>query len=81
MPTDKEIAIRTLDLQARGRDFAFVEIPAYIAWSRRKIAEGESPAFIAHLDATGMFLRPEEVGTITEEIFEELLADLKEAAG
>lgn len=78
MLTDREIALSSLDLQARGRDFALVEIPAYVVWSGRKIGEGESPALVAHLDSIAMFLLPEEVGTITDDIFEELLADLKE---
>ena len=41
-------------------------------------AEGESEAFIANLDARGMWLLPEELATVTESVFEELLSDLKE---
>jgi hypothetical protein len=81
MASDKEIAVRALDMQARARDYALVEIPAYRAWSERKIAEGESPAFIANLDASAMWLLPEDVASVGEAEFEEMLADLKESLG
>ena len=54
------------------------EVPGYSGWSKRKLAEGESEAFIANLDARGMWLLPEELGTVSESVFEELLSDLKE---
>ena len=54
-----------------------ISIPAYVEWSKRKLEEGECPALIANLDATGMMLRPEEVATVGEDVFEEMLADLK----
>jgi hypothetical protein len=76
---DREIALRAADLQARGRDYALFELPGYGPWSERKLEEGESPALIAHLDAMGMFLLPEEVGSVSEGHFEELLEDLKNA--
>jgi len=75
---DREIA-RSLDRQARARDYALVEIPAYSEWSERKLKEGESPAFIAHLDAMSMWLLPDEVPNVGESEFEELLAEVKEA--
>ena len=74
---DREIARRAADLQLRGRDYALVELPAYSSWSERKLEEGESPALIAHLDAMSMFLLPEDVGSVGEEAFEELLEDLR----
>jgi len=77
MEQDREIAHRVLDLQARARDVGLVEIPAYEQWSKRKLLEGESPALIAHLDAMSMFLLPEEVATVTEDEFEELLDELR----
>lgn len=77
MEEDGEIAHRTLDLQARGRDVALLEIPAYEHWSKRKLLEGESPALIAHLDAMSMFLLPEEVSRVTEDEFDDLLEDLR----
>jgi len=79
MPDDKEIARRSLDLQARARDYALTGFPAYREWSKRKLEEGESPALIAHLDAMSMWLLPEEVPNVRESEFEGLLADLKEA--
>jgi hypothetical protein len=75
---DREIARRNLDRQARARDYALVAIPAYAEWSERKLKEGESPAFIAHLDAMSMWLLPEEVRNVGESEFEELLAEVKE---
>ena len=79
MSNDKEIAIRSLDMQARARDYRLMDIPTYMPWSERKLAEGESPAFIEHLDATCMWLLPEEVQTVEDTVFDELLADIKES--
>ena len=79
MSTDKEIARRAIDFQARARDYGLSEIPGYAQWSERKLNEGESPAFIAHLDATSMCLLPEQLNSVGEAEFDELLADLKEA--
>ena len=74
---DREIARRSADFQARGRDFRLVDIPGYMEWSQRKLEEGESEALIAHLDATSMWLRPEEVEKVSEVVFEEMLKDLR----
>jgi hypothetical protein len=81
VPDDREIAHGALDWQARAREYALVSIPAYREWSKRKLEEGESFALIANLDARGMWLLPEEVADVSESLFEELLADLKEAIG
>jgi len=81
MSSDKEIALRSLDMQARARDYSLVEIPLYMNWAERKLAEGESAALIAHLDATSMWLLPEELQALDESDFEELLADLKDECG
>jgi hypothetical protein len=81
MDNDKAIARRALDIQARGRDYRLMDIPSYIKWSRRRLNEGVSSALIAHLDATAMFLLPEEVATVSEQVFEEMLEDLKREIG
>jgi hypothetical protein len=81
MPNDREVARRALDLQARAKEYALVSIPAYQEWSKRKLEEGESPALIANLDATGMWLRSEEVASVSESDFDEMLADLKWTIG
>jgi hypothetical protein len=81
MADDREIAKRALDLQARGRDYPLGQIPAYRSWSERRLREGESPALIAHLDATSIFLLPEEVTSVKEQDFEDMLADLKREIG
>jgi hypothetical protein len=77
MLNDREIAHRSLDFQARARDFRMIDIPGYIDWSRRKLGEGESPAYIAHLDATSAWLLPEEAAKMTEKDYEEILQRLK----
>jgi hypothetical protein len=77
MAIDREIAERVNDLQKHARDFGYVEIPAYKAWSERKVREGESEALIANLDARSMWLMPSEVANIGAELFEEDLNDLK----
>ena len=79
MSDDGEIARRNLDHQARAKDYPLSSIPAYPDWSARKLEQGESPAFIAHLDAMSMSLLPEEVAEVGESEFEELLTDVKEA--
>ncbi len=78
MADDREIAKRTLDLQARARDFRILDLPGYMAWSKRKVAEGELPGFIAHLDATSAWLLPEQAANMTECDYEEMLQDLKD---
>jgi len=81
MSDDQEIARRALDFQARARDYALVSIPAYQEWSERKLNEGESPALIDNLGATSISLLPEEIGSVSESDFEEMLAELKWAIG
>jgi hypothetical protein len=51
----------------------------YSEWSNRKLAEGESEALVANLDARSMWLLPEELTAVTESDFEEMLSDLKAA--
>jgi hypothetical protein len=76
---DRETARRALDFQARAQDYDLADIPGYEAWSERKLDEGESPALIAHLDATSMRLLPEEVAKVTDQDFEDMLDDLRAA--
>jgi hypothetical protein len=79
MPSDKEIARRSLDLQKRARDYSLLEIPGYMEWSEGKLAEGGNEAFLAHLDATSMWLLPEELNSVSTDDFDEMLEDLKTA--
>ena len=81
MPDDREIARRALDFQAKGRDFRLLDIPAYRNWSKRKLKEATSEALIAHLDATSMWLLPEEVDKLDEEVFDEMLEELQDERG
>ncbi len=80
MSDDRQLASLSLDRQARAKDYPLINIPSYCEWSKRKLAAGESEAFIAHLDALTMWLLPEEVRHVHESTFEELLADIKETA-
>jgi hypothetical protein len=78
MADDKEIARRALDFKARAKNYRLLDIPGYREWSERRLHEGVSPALIAHLDATKMCLLPEDLSTIREHTFEEMLKDLKD---
>ncbi len=77
MNDDREIARRSLELQTRACDFRLMDLPGDMTWSERKLKEGESPAYIAHLDATSAWLLPEEAANMTERDFDEVLTDLK----
>jgi hypothetical protein len=77
MNDEKQVARRALDFQARARDYRLMDIPAYREWSERRLAEGISEALIAHLDATSMCLLPEDVSSVTEETFDEMLEEFK----
>lgn len=46
-------------------------------WSKRKLAEGEAEAYIAHLDAASAWLLPEDAAKMSEKDFDEMLEDLK----
>jgi hypothetical protein len=54
-----------------------VDLPGYMDWSSRKLAEGESEALIAHLDATSSSLLPEDAANMTEIDYDVMLAELK----
>lgn len=81
MTEDRDIARRALDMETRARDFRVAKLAGYMAWSKRKLAAGESVALIAHLDDMSIWLLPEDAEKITEQEFEEYLADLKSDLG
>lgn len=58
MDDDRGAVKRALELQALGRDYPMNQLPGYMDWSERKLAEGENAALIAHLDGTCMWLTP-----------------------
>jgi len=60
-------------------DYRLPDLPGYRAWSQQRLAEGESEAMIAHLDATCAWLSPEDVRQLQNDFFDELLADLRES--
>lgn len=76
MPDDAAIARHALDLQARGRWFRMMDLPGYMNWSERKLAGGESAALVAHLDATSMWLLPEDAAKMSDRDYDEMLEDL-----
>lgn len=78
MATDSEIAQNVQNLQNNGRDVPLMQLPGYVTWSEKKLAEGVSEALIANLDSRSMFLLPEDELTIGGEDYEELLEDLKD---
>ena len=77
MPSDEELARSAMEHQKQAREVSLTQIPLYVDWSKRKLAEGESPAFIASLDATPIWATPDEA--ITEEELEEMLQGVKDA--
>jgi hypothetical protein len=81
MHNDREFVRQSLDVQARARDFRMMDLPGYMEWSERKLAEGESSALIAHFDATQVWLLPRDVAQFTAEDYETLLQDLKDELG
>ena len=77
MSDEHEIAGRSIDMQSRARDYRLLDLPSYLQWSQRKLAAGESEATIAHLDATCVWLLPEDVAQMNAACYEEMLDDLK----
>jgi hypothetical protein len=77
MADDRELVQKALERAAREREYPLLQIPAYQAWSKRKLEAGESDALIAHLDATSMCLLPEEVDALTDGDFDEWLEELR----
>lgn len=55
-------------------ELGMMELPGYMEWSQRRLDGNE--AYIAHLDATRIVVRREELGTHTDTFFDQLLADL-----
>jgi len=75
---ERERVRRNLDWQARAREYRLPDLPGYMDWSTRKLSEGASPAYIAHLDTTTAWLLPEEAEERNQEDYEALLDDLIE---
>jgi hypothetical protein len=68
-------------ISALVREIIASSISRATEWSERRMREGVSSALIAHLDATSMCLLPEDVASVKEQAFEELLEDLKAEIG
>jgi hypothetical protein len=77
MSDDRELVRQASDYQARSRTYRMMDLPGYMAWSSRKLAEGESEALIAHLDANSAWMLPEEVARMTDKDYDGILDDLK----
>lgn len=67
--------------EREARDYRMFDLPGYLAWSERKLEEGVSETLLAHLDAMGMILLPEELAEVSEDDFEEMLAELEAELG
>ncbi len=76
---DSTIAKRSMDFQVKARDIPLPQIEAYRSWSKRKLDEGVNAALIAHLDATAMWLLPQEITTVGDNEFDELLEELQQS--
>jgi hypothetical protein len=70
-----------MDLERRAKDVRLLDVPGYIAWSKRKLSEGGNEAYIAHLDSMSMWLLPEDVGKLNESDFEEMLEEIRDECG
>ena len=77
MTDDREIARRALDWGKRARNFRVVDLPGYDDWRRKKVAEGEPAENLERVDESCIFLLPEEASKVTEDDFEEFLADAR----
>jgi hypothetical protein len=78
---ERERVRRNLDFEKRARDIPLGTLDKYDEWSAAKLEEGASPALIAHLDAQAIWMLPEEESAVGEDIFDEMMADLKVAIG
>lgn len=78
---DREIASRAADRQARSQDYRLMDLPGYMAWSEQRLDEGESDALIARLDATSMWLLPEEAADMSDSDYDALLDSLRPGGG
>ena len=70
-----------LDREKRQRSYRFLDIPAYKRWAERKLDEGVSYDLIAHFDCYSMELLPEELDSVDESDFDEMLEDLRKEIG
>ena len=55
-------------------ELRMMDLPGYMEWSQRRLDGNE--AYIAHLDATRILVRREDLGTHTDAFFDQMLADL-----
>ena len=78
---DREVAKRALAFQHMACDYRMMDIAGYAAWAECKLRDGESDAFIAHLEPMSMCITPADLSDVSVEVFEELLAELKTEIG
>ena len=78
---DRDIAQPVQDLQGRSREHRFMELPGYMAWSERQLLAGGNETLIAHMDASSMWLLPEDAAALGEADHEAWLAELREELG
>lgn len=74
-PEEQARVQRSLEL----KEYTHMELPGYMSWGEKYLDRW--PALIAHLDATAIILHPSEFCGPHEELFEEMLADLKAEVG
>jgi hypothetical protein len=61
------------------KEYRLMDLPGYMEWGEKHL--DESPALIAHLDAASIMLHPSQLNDPHEELFEEMLEDLKQEIG
>ncbi|MCW3110297.1 MAG: hypothetical protein JWQ09_4803 [Segetibacter sp.] len=74
--TDRDIAKKVHDMQAKGKDYALVGLPGFLEWSNKKSSSGGNEAAIDHMLAMSMFLLPEEILSVSEDDFNEIYYDI-----
>jgi len=67
----------SIDKDITRKDISMLDIPGYMEWANRMLAEGKSTILIAHLDSISLRLLPEEIENMTENDFNEMLIDLE----
>lgn len=70
--SDRDIAKKVHDMQAKGKDYALIALPGFLAWSNKKSSTGGNEAAIDHMLAMSMFLLPEEISLVSEDDFNEI---------
>ncbi len=78
MTDHKDIAKRTLDMQARGKDYTLPQIAGFKEWAENKSLNGGSEDAIDSMFSLSMYLLPEEALAVTDSDFDEMYEEIIE---